>query len=399
MRLIRRSPATFALLAWLLACLGIALPAGADSSTAQLAAATAQKGLNYLKSKQLPDGAWQSAKQPPAFTALVLRAFVLDPNHGPDESFITRGYEKLLTYQASNGAVSENMLANYNTAIAISALAAAGDKKYQPAIDKAVAYLRGLQWDDDPQGADAASRKVSASDPRFGGWGYGHHSRPDGSNVQMAIEALHDAGVKSGDPAYKNALVFLSRLQNRSESNDQAWAGDDGGFVYTTANGGDSQAGQYTAPDGQRRLRSYASMTYAGFKSMIYAGLSKDDPRVQAAWHWINRHWSVDENTGMGEGDPAKAQEGLYYCYLTMARALHAYGQPIITDAQGKTHDWRVELTAKLAALQHPDGSWSGEARWMESDPVLVTSYCVTALQEIRQDLQQRPVAHANPMP
>jgi squalene-hopene/tetraprenyl-beta-curcumene cyclase len=74
-----------------------------------------------------------------------------------------------------------------------------------------------------------------------------------------------------------------------------------------------------------------------------------------------------------------------------MARALHAYGEPIITDAQGHKHDWRVELTQKLATLQHPDGSFSGDQRWMEGDPVLVTSYCVLALQEIRQDLKAHP--------
>ncbi len=363
----------------------------AEPTTAAQAKAVTHKALDYLKSKQRPDGAWHGPKQPPAFTALVLRGFVLDPQYGADQPFIKKGYQALLRAQGKDGGISEKMLANYNTAIAISALTAAGDKQYQPAIDKAVAFLRNLQWDDHVEGPDAPQRQVPPSDPRFGGWGYGHHARPDGSNVQMAIEALHDAGVKPGDPAYKNALVFLSRMQNRSESNDQPWAGDDGGFAYSPASGGESKAGEYTAPNGQRRLRSYASMTYAGFKSMIYAGLTKEDPRVQAAWHWLCTHWSVDENVGMGDADRAHAQEGLYYGYMTMARALHAYGQPILTDAQGHKHDWRVELTQKLASLQHPDGSFSGDPRWMEGDPVLVTSYCVLALQEIRQDLKAHP--------
>ncbi len=67
----------------------------------------------------------------------------------------------------------------------------------------------------------------------------------------------------------------------KSEFNDQAWAGkiNDGGFMYTAANGGQSVAGK---TDGGG-LRSYASMTYAGLKSMIYAGLTRDDPRVKAA--------------------------------------------------------------------------------------------------------------------
>jgi len=64
--------------------------------------------------------------------------------------------------------------------------------------------------------------------------------RPDLSNAQFALQAMHDAGLKPEDPAFKAALVFLSRTQNSSETNDQPWAGNDGGFVYTAANEGDS---------------------------------------------------------------------------------------------------------------------------------------------------------------
>ena len=43
-------------------------------------------------------------------------------------------------------------------------------------------------------------------------------------------------------------------------------------------------AGEYTGADGKRMLRSYGSMTYAGLKSMIFAGVGPDDPRVKAAY-------------------------------------------------------------------------------------------------------------------
>ena len=94
--------------------------------------------------------------------------------------------------------------------------------------------------------------------------------------------------------------MFVSRCQNlKSEFNDQAWAGkvNDGGFIYTAANGGSSVAGK--AADGG--LRSYAGMTYAGLKSMIYAGLTADDPRVKAASAYITKHYTLDENPGLGQ--------------------------------------------------------------------------------------------------
>ena len=38
-------------------------------------------------------------------------------------------------------------------------------------------------------------------------------------------------------------------------------------------------------------------------------------------------------------------------------------------------------MTAKLAELQSPDGSWTNPAdRWYEGDPTLVTSYALLAL-------------------
>ena len=89
--------------------------------------------------------------------------------------------------------------------------------------------------------------------------------------------------------------------------------------------------------------------------------------------------------------DPAAAGYGLYYYFHTLARCLHAYDQPTITDSKGQSHDWRVELIDKLASLQKSDGSWVGDKKWMEDNPVLVTAYCVIALENAQQDLATHP--------
>jgi squalene-hopene/tetraprenyl-beta-curcumene cyclase len=368
--------------------------ARADDPSAK-AQALVDQGLAFLKSQQKPDGGWQSEKDPPAITAIVLRAFVLDPRYDASTDFVKRGYDKLLSYQVEDGGIYKDLLANYNTAIAISALAAAEEPSFKPHIDKAVAYLKGLQWTDMTTSAEG-EKIAGEADPWYGGWGYGGRSRgagrPDLSNVQMALDALHDAGLKPDDPAFQRALVFVWRLQNFSETNDQPWAGNDGGFVYGPGDKrtGESMAGEYTA-DGVRRLRSYGSMTYAGLKSFIYAGLTRDDPRVRAAWEWITQNWTLDSNPGMQYAGPDRAQHGLYYYYYTLARALNAYDQPVMTDPQGRQHDWRIELIDKLAGLQQPDGSWIGDKRWMEDNPVLTTAYVVLALQEAQSDLKQHP--------
>ena len=138
--------------------------------------------------------------------------------------------------------------------------------------------------------------------------------------------------------------IFVSRCQNlESEHNTSPFAAkvNDGGFYYTIAAGGQSQAGN--TPDGG--LRSYGSMTYAGLKSMIYAGVSRDDPRVKAAYEWIQEHYTLDENPGMGE-------QGLYYYYHTFAKALDTIGDEQVVDADGKSHDWRAELAAAVGVAR-----------------------------------------------
>ena len=91
------------------------------------------------------------------------------------------------------------------------------------------------------------------------------------------------------------------------------------------------------------------------------------------------KNWSLDENPGMRLNKPENAQQGLYYYYHTLAKALNAYDQPTITDGQGNPHDWRVELIDKLSTLQKEDGSFVGDKKWMEENPVLTTSYVVVA--------------------
>ena len=135
-------------------------------------------------------------------------------------------------------------------------------------------------------------------------------------------------------------------------------------------------------------------MTYAGLKSMIYAGLAKDDPRVKAAWDWISKNFTVDVNPGFVTNDPKNgdmSRYGLFYYFHTMARALNVYDEPVITDGKGQRHDWRVELADKIIGMQQPDGSWAGEKKWFEDNGVLTTSYAVLALQEIQRDLKEHP--------
>ncbi|GIX00737.1 MAG: hypothetical protein KatS3mg111_4069 [Pirellulaceae bacterium] len=265
---------------------------------------------------------------------------------------------------------SDSLHRNYDTCIAIMALAKANtDGRYDEILERAESFVKHLQWDE--------SEGVDPSDVRYGGAGYGSKSRPDLSNTSFLVDALKSLGRGEDDPAIRKALIFVSRCQNlESPYNDTEFAAkiNDGGFYYTVAAGGETKA--ETTPEGG--LRSYGSMTYAGLKSMIYAGVEKDDPRVKAAVDFLRRHYDLESNPGVGK-------QGLYYYYQTMAKALDAFGDPSFEDAQGTSHDWKAELRQKLAELQQEDGSWvNSTTRWMEGDPNLVTAYALLALSHCR---------------
>ena len=118
-------------------------------------------------------------------------------------------------------------------------------------------------------------------------------------------------------------------------------------------------------------------MTYAGMQSLIYANVDKNDPRVKLALKWLENSYNLDENPGMGV-------QGLYYYYQAMSKALSAMGIDTLTLEDGRKVDWRDELANKLISIQKSDGSWvNTNNRWWEADPILVTSYCVLALEQL----------------
>ena len=328
---------------------------------------TVSRGLNFLaKQGQAEDGSY-SKQAGMGITALVTTA-VLRSGRTVDDPLVAKSLKFLEGYVQSDGGIytPDTFVKNYETSLAIMCFTEANaDGRYTKTIQRAEKFLKGIQW-----GEGTGTEK---SDLSYGGAGYGKHKRPDLSNTSFLIDALKACGRGPDDEAMQKALVFVSRCQNlESEFNSAPYAvkNPDGGMYYTAAAGGESQAGKL--PNGG--LRSYASMTYAGLKSMIYAGLKPDDPRVKAATTWIRKHYDLKTNPGIGES-------GLFYYYHVFAKTLSALGSDTFEDAGGVKHDWRRELLEELARRQQPNGSWVNlNDRWMEGDANLVTGYALLAL-------------------
>ena len=331
---------------------------------------TVSAGVEYLLQKgQAEDGSF-SKQLSPAVTALCTSALI--KHHVPlKDPRIQKSLKYLEGMIQSDGGIyaKGSSLRNYETSVSLMCFRQANtDGQYDTTIERALGFLKGIQWDD--------GEGHSVDSTSYGGQGYGSHQRPDASNTSFYIDVLKSENEDPESESFKKAVMFMSRCQNLPTPHNTAeWAtkvtdDDRGGFIYTGANAGESKAGE--TPDGG--LRSYASMTYAGLKSFLYAGIEKDDIRVKAALDWIQRHYDLTSNPGMG-------QQGLFYYYHVFAKALEATGEDTIVDVDGKLHDWRVDLTSQLSKLQREDGSWTNPAdRWYEGDPNLVTAYSLLAL-------------------
>lgn len=366
------------------------------------------RGLAFLRTRQTQGGAWLSkaqaaptgepAKTEPvalAVTGLALKALMqaevgpVDtaadrPAGAPRDPAAAKALSLLLRAREPGGLYDAGHMSNYLHACVAQGLASIRSAEAIDAVRMLVADLKKGVWE--------TGEGLDAHQDWYGGAGYGRNGRPDLSNTQMLLDALHDAGVSPEDPAVQATIAFVSRTQNLKATNASPWAqqgSNDGGFVYTPANGGESFASE-AAGEGRfgellpagtpRSLRSYGSMTYAGFKSMIYEGLTRDDVRVRAAYDWLRRNFTFDENPGLG-------QQGLFYYYLAMSRALVAGQQTLISPfrdgVEQPAQNWREAMIDALVKRQAEDGSWVNSAdRWMEGEREMCTIDAVLALQE-----------------
>jgi squalene-hopene/tetraprenyl-beta-curcumene cyclase len=331
--------------------------------------AVVNRAVAYLRSRQNADGSFAPRLAGPGVSAVVAAGLIRN-GVTSDEPVLSKTLAYLESKVQPDGGVYERALANYTTSVALVAFAGANTGgKYDAVIRNATKFLRALQAGDDG--------KVESGDVRFGGLGYDGKSRPDLSNTQYFLEAMQAAGVTKTDPAVQRALVFINRCQNLpGEHNDQPFAAkttdeDRGGLVYNPIDPDKNDRDR--TPQGG--LRSAGAMTYGGLKSFLYAGVSKDDPRVQGAIKWIRGHYTLDENPGMGKA-------GLFYYYHTFAKAMTALGEDKSTDAKGVAHDWRRELFETLKKRQRADGSWinDGDRTFGESNPELATAFALLAL-------------------
>ena len=338
-------------------------------------------GLDWLSKEQNRSSGNWGLDEYPALTGLAVRSFLGHPSPQVPRKYeksLSKGINFIRSKVQSDGGIYGKGLASYNTSICMMALMQARNSEDDSIVQNARKFLVNQQSDFD--------RKGETDNVFDGGVGYGSRwAHSDLSNTHLAMEALFYA-----KKTYKNteqeiidldwdaAISFVSKCQNLPSTNNEKWVSehpeDRGGFVYFP---GSSMAGEIENTNGSIALRSYGSMSYAGLLSFIYAEMDSKDPRVVAVKDWLTRHYTIEENPGMGP-------QGLFYYYHTMSKALSLSGITVVENEEGQKKDWRKELSLHLLNLQTKDGSWvNNNGRWWERDPILVTSYALLTLERI----------------
>lgn len=356
------------------------VPAGTIStSLSNEARAALNRGLDWLVAQQKPDGSWSNPDFP-ALTGLALWSLArnAEPARKPA---IDKAVKFILSCVQTNGGIYRDVpgrkgggLSNYNTAICMTALHATRDPALAPVVLRARAFIAGGQHLGD--------------DSYKGGFGYDRdtgRAYTDLLNTFYAAEAMYQTadaedlrgkGEKRVDINWAETVKFIERMQNKPESGDE----NVGGFYY---NPSDPKAGATTNAQGVVVFRSYGSITYAGMLALVYANVGRDDTRVRSAMDWASRHWTLEENPGMGA-------DGLYFFYNILSRSLAASGRDVVERPDKSLVNWREELARKLVALQKVDsktgqGFWlNSTGRYWENDPVLVTAYSLLALKSLQ---------------
>ena len=324
------------------------------------------RGTAFLLAAQAEDGHWSDPHMP-ALSALPVWALLKSNGPFPTNA-VEKGVAFVLSTQRDDGGFyvpkpgrGGSGLGNYNTSVCLSAL-------YESGRAPVSAMLKAREY--------IASTQLTGDDTMAGGFGYDKASRrryADLSNTSYALDAMHRTasleemrpGGRRVDVDWDKAMTFVEGLLSQE-------GGDKGGAAY---NGRTPQGGVETNASGRVHLRAYGSMTYAAVLSMCHANLERSDPRVKEALEYMKRNWTVDENPSMG-------QQGLYYYYDIMSRALKAAAVDSVAG-----HDWRAELSGKLMSLQSADGSWANSNnRFWEADKVLCTSFAILALDACRKD-------------
>ncbi|MFM8636055.1 MAG: prenyltransferase [Planctomycetia bacterium] len=308
----RSSHGLFFGLPWLLVLvLGVAGAAHADEPpSADLIAAAAAKGREWLVAAQADDGSWGSAsfRGSVAVTSQAMMALIAGgstPASGEHAAAVARGVEYCLACAGADGLIAGREQAAH------------GPMYGHAYATLVLAEVYGESDHDDQIAAvlERAHELIVATQNDEGGWRY--QPRRADADVSVtaamvsALRGLHNSRFVVSGECVDRAVALLGRLQN-----------EDGGFRYLVASG-----------------PSASPRTAAALFALLAA--DRTGPSVDRGFAWLTDH-------------PITIERGDGYAMYGLAQAAAAHW--LRGDASWEA--WHASVVGPLLDAQRHDGAW-----------------------------------------
>jgi hypothetical protein len=340
-----------------LATLGVALivaPVAGEITDRDVRQAI-ERGVEYLKTQQDKNrGGWlEHPAQPGGLTALCTLA-LLNSGLAVDDPAVAKALDYLRGFDKPD--------MTYSVALRTMVLCAAEPKKDLLVIRQNVAWLQQSQLTDGP----AANRG------RKGAWAYSarQEGQGDNSNTQFAMLALNEAE-RIGVPVDPRTWRLAQEYWQQTQHADGSWGYKPG----LPATGSMTCAGICSLVIASGRLSSGSATIRGG--SVSCCGANDASGGAERGLLWLGKNFSVRAN-------PGDRTWLLYYLY-GLERTGRLTGRRFIGG-----HDWYREGAEVLLREQDDfSGSWRGVGT-AESNPLVATSLALLFLAKGR-----RPVVMA----
>tara|TARA_B100000029_G_scaffold484993_2_gene537844 strand:+ start:133 stop:1218 length:1086 start_codon:yes stop_codon:yes gene_type:complete len=349
-------------------------------------------GCRWLWNQQAGDGGWHSQhyrllQSGQAYTPFILHTLLEVPESicPRPPGAVQRALQFIRRHANATGVIGRSdpdvlEYPNYSTAYAL--LCFLKVDPTDPLVNRMATYLRQQQYRE--------SRGIPANHPAYGGWGFGGTVSPgqpghiDLAHTRRVLQALHTARQLRRN-AGQAAERFLRLVQRHptcerpqpqldpNHLDSQVVAVYDGGFYFSpvvlSAN-----KGRVEHDTERPYLRSYASATCDGVLSLLYAGVAKQEERVQKAVEWLTLHPRIDYPAGVPTDHPEPWGEASHYYHL----AVRAEANRTLGIKGG----WRQRVRDHLTGLQRDGGQFANQSSPLmkEDDPLLATTLAVIAL-------------------
>jgi squalene-hopene/tetraprenyl-beta-curcumene cyclase len=364
----------------LLFCAG-SLPAAERPALQDRVQQAIGQGRGWLQRNQHATlGSWGNPDQP-ALTAMAVLAVRGNLGTQADPAVakgIQNAYAFIRAQAKPDGGIYGKGLAAYNTAVCLRTLLLDDSPQSAALIAGAQMFLRTHGSGLDAGSKDGLTNNAEAADQWL------QFSSPLASlrELQAAEEKLPASGQPSSELNWAAAIGFVESSKKSPASSDVA---EPSRRVPAQPRSAAVIAVRHPATDAASNrkvaLRHSARMSYDGLLSLVYDKLEDDDVRIDAFLAWLSENYTAEENPGLGA-------KGLFYYYHSVAKVLSLRKIDRFKLKDGTEIDWRAEVSAKLLALQQPDGSWANaNGHWWEGDPVLACSYALLTLEQIAAGL------------